>query len=706
MAIITDQEPPARYDWTTTPAVVYRLTMDPDGENKKYELMPNIHCDGVGRNEGPHPGTAQFSYIFDGTLAPDWPHRIEHVQPSSRMRGVVRADDRLVVAVFAPNGKPIVRFDGFATIPEAGYSESGETVNFQALATPIREFDDVIRATRWREGGTPANQDANKVVGLRAVFNPDGRGNCTPTAKDAKVKQESTGNVREYPVFLDPRATGARRWSVAGAAAYILGEHNKAKYVKNPELSELVKLLDCWQPKKPDTEIDPDDPTTYEAKPIDVNDEDVTHKPWPDALHDLISRHGFVMRYVLEMDSDGWPVWRLKLGKSNSWERKFEKTMFLQRPREVTNTAKSNVGAVRLAWDHNAITNAYVCRSKLAEYEVSVMLACLFVPAAGDVSALQSFKLGAAGFDSVRNQYRRYGLDELGLGHWDWITGATVYTVASLTKILGGADRKDSQWVQRSRPARSRLFSKDGGGRVRSHQLDWVFASEYKGPIPGPWDGTAKDKFNRCKGDYTLLEDEFGIYIGAQDPSQFSWGDHSSSARGGVLSLVEAHNDSAKRIYFRLTATLEADITVDAEAKRRKASPTKFPITRVIDGGSRFKAQLVSRYSRWGDQSEDDLTTDDAGEQLLQAETKRFATEIPPFAGPITIPWHSGAYELGDRITGVDGRGWSLMANSGPEGGPLVLPRVVGLEWLWAGRESTIVHLSDLRVGRDYLNGQ
>ena len=107
MAIITDQEPPPRYDWITTPAVVYRLTMDPDGENKKYELMPNIHCDGIGRNEGPHPGTAQFTYIFDGTLAPDWPHRIEHVQPSSRMRGVVRADDRLVVAVFAPNGKGI-----------------------------------------------------------------------------------------------------------------------------------------------------------------------------------------------------------------------------------------------------------------------------------------------------------------------------------------------------------------------------------------------------------------------------------------------------------------------------------------------------------------------------------------------------------------------------------------------------------------------
>lgn len=700
---LTDETPAGQADWQAANPVVYRYrsTIAGDGSQvRKLELLPNIQVLGIARQEGPHAGHALFAYLFDEIYYPDLPTRIEHCQPSATGPGIVRPDDRLVVAVPIAEGMDLILFDGFATIPEADYTEASERVTFQALATPIRLWDKVINVTTWRNASTPTTASAYQDVSLRCLFNPDGIGNCTPIGADAHVKQ-ADGTYRDFPIFMDPKGAGSRRWALSTAVAYILGRYNDEAYVKNPSLLELVSLLDCWEPKTPDGEIDPADTSTYSSKPIEVTDIDITGKTWPEAIQDIIYPHGFDMYYILELDRQGFPIWRLRFEKSTLWAAKSVKPLKLQAAFEIPDAVKSNAGNVRLAYDYNGIINSYNCQSKLAEYEVSVILAPLFTVSAGDASTLEAFKTSSPTFETNRNKYRLFGLDEIGAGHWDFGSNAWVTTAPDLGAIFNGAT-DTRQWVARARPAKGVLFSKDAQGRPRKAVLDWTYASGYSGPIPGVWDRKAGPSWNVVKGGWRLLADQCGIYLDVEDPSRFAWGDHSSAARGGVLSLIEALNDSAKRILFRLTVVLESDIRVDAVAKRRKASPTNFVILRSIDGSSRFRPQIVSRRSQFGTASEDTLIRDDIAEQLIHAEQRRFATEAPRFAGPIGIPWFTDAYSIGDRISSVEGRDWSFTVNGATaQGEGPVYPRVVGIEWNFGTEQSTTLHLSDLRVGRD-----
>jgi hypothetical protein len=90
---------------------------------------------------------------------------------------------------------------------------------------------------------------------------------------------------------------------------------------------------------------------------------------------------------------------------------------------------------------------------------------------------------------------------------------------------------------------------------------------------------------------------------------------------------------------------------------------------------------------------------DDTDQAIAYASQMRSAHEFPPLTASLTIPWLSLAYQVGVRISAINGRNISLAVNSGSEQDePNSYPFLVSVTWDFRGdRQATIVQLCDRR---------
>jgi hypothetical protein len=168
------------------------------------------------------------------------------------------------------------------------------------------------------------------------------------------------------------------------------------------------------------------------------------------------------------------------------------------------------------------------------------------------------------------------------------------------------------------------------------------------------------------------------------------------------VNVVEclAKGDAAHpRFSLRLTVTVEGDRGIGVYAPSRGVSPTQFDIYRRVDAVGKYRKQVVSKSSCLNPAGKDVIPRDDTDRATAHATAYQRASEPAHFAGSVTIPRLTSAYQIGDRISAVDGRKMSLRTGvGGAQGEGATYPSVVALTFQFRDRQSTTLQLSDERA--------
>jgi len=690
-------------------AVVRVFRYDPEAEGVRLEPLPNVRCLAVQHRLGPEPAAARFRYMFDDVFLDDeFPNRVEDVLSiGAKGVGIVRQDDRIVVTKDDADGGSTFIFDGYAQVPQADLASAGEMVTFAALAVSVREWDTPLAGAIHRDGDDPS-VESDVVTGLPTRFNPDGRPNCIPDAAN------SGDSPWDYPIFFDSiKATDDRtHWSVAKAARYIVAVGNPDDTnVVSPDFDDMDDLLLGREPIAGEF-YDPNDEATYITKTLRCQDFDATGEAWPVALSKLIEPHGFSLVFRLGADDDGNPQTWCELMRRDGGGGESPKKLYLQEIGSTLDPALTNVSQVGINRDGTGFANRVEIDSAPVRYEASFVLAPGFAVASGDASDVSVFDEGSPSFASNYDKYRTFIFDETGDGHWDWGTAATVESATSLDDVLGeeiidpltGATTR--RYAVRRRPGIDTLLSLDSQGKPKRAEL-WL-STDYAGAKPGVWDKTGT--WQKVSGSWALLRDRLGIRLTVKQPDDLSIevppytgsGAASVVSASGKIRVVKAlasADTPNPRFHFRLTCCIDADQGLGTVADWRPASPTSYSITRRVDARDRFRKQVVSKWSHLNTTNEDTTARDDSDTAEAYAKAMRAAHEAIRFAGSATIPRFTLAYQVGDLIDKIEGRGLSLAVTAAADQGEGArYPMVAGISWEFDGRQSTTLHLEDRRA--------
>ena len=473
----------------------------------RYTLLPNVRCERVAYRAGAAPATAQFSYVLD-TADPDnpFPAFAADLWPlDAAGTGVVAYGDELVVFAVNADGNVCLLFDGFADAPQINITDSAQSVTFTASSVHIRCWDYPVHKAIYRDADDP-EQGKEVPTELPARFNPDGNPNCTPDDHDVNSAPGSTGP--EYPVFLDWRI--ARKpdprtfWTLGKFARYLLntrptGTNSDLDFVDNPKskfLSGLDSFLQAIKPASGNTgPIDVTDASTYEAADIVLDDLNASDHPWPEVLAQALDRHGFGFRFRTGQDATTplpEPINDLQIFRKDGLWEPAPKPLKLQDWRANLDPGRCNVGELKLVRDGRDAANRFRVVTRLARYEVSVVLAPGFTILSSDADNPGQFATTAllTATGSARRAYRWFVADEAGDGHWDltnvdWVTDKPL----DLADVFGKPKNPDSpaKYVKRLRPGLEMLVAQDDQGKP--YKADLSISYDYAGPTPPAlWD--------------------------------------------------------------------------------------------------------------------------------------------------------------------------------------------------------------------------
>jgi hypothetical protein len=697
-----------------------------------YEVLPNVRCLQVDQREGPDPPTARFDYVMDDTLEINfgWPSQFEEVWPVDAFGPyVVNPDDRIVVLAQNPDESFEVLFDGFAQIPQADVTSQSQRVTFAAVGVAVREYDQPVFGRIQRDSDptgletTDGSADipvelpsrfnpADNTVGARAGYLP----NCTPKDQDTIA---GDGNLN-HPVFLDPgieRDPDPRTyWTVPKAIKYLLAEHANEDFVTLPPFGTLDGLVAYYPADGFDT-INPDDPASYKSRDVTIRDYDASNKPWPEVVADLISYAGFVMRWKTGANSSDLPETELIFYRRDEFAAVTPKPLYLDRAHEPLDITRNNITDFHVARDLNVVVNAWDVETAQRQVEVTVVLAPLFQPSAGDASASSrknffSSTWTAATTAETMRKYRWFGADECADGHWTQAGMWDTSTPFDFSAIFEPDDDGEPSYTVRYRPGSRTLISRDTDGNPLKATLDISF--NYEGNTAALWDGSGT--WYRIAGGWRLLEDRLGIQVTIQDPSEWNPGKN-GMPYGKIDAIGWWANPPSNAIInglqpiLRLTTVIEDDLQMPIEAQKRIVSPTQFTRFRSADARDHFQYDTIDISSvNYPDQMDKDgnpgdgtnpiVVRDDTDDAQAHAYGLRSSHEFPPLAGSVTIPFITTYYDIGDRVQLVRGRDVSLQTNIGVDQGEApCYPWVVGLSWMFENsRQQTTLHLSDRRA--------
>lgn len=670
------------------------------GETSCYEHLASVRVLEIRHRDGPHPGVATFRYVFDESNMAVGPRSFEDtLSIDSNVPGVVANDERLVVLAFDVDGEPQVLFDGFAQVPELGLTPAQEQVHFIAYGVAVREWDFPIGGALIRDADDPiGGRDVETDVVTR--FNPDGLPNATADGGDAV----GPDGVR-YPTFIDPlvvRSADVRRhWTVPMAVRYLCFRQNSDQnYVINPGRETIDALLDSRSPGQGDSFF-PDDPSTYEANAIIVPDYPATGKPWPVAVSELISPHGFGMIFRLTTEAQR-PVTRLEFHRRRDATGGAYKDLFLQERGSPLDPGRTNLAQAQLARDTSGIANEIVVEPALTRYEASFILAPGFVPDPADAASASSLRVFDRNHPEFAGEsldkYRLYAFDETGEGHWNWSASAIDRSATPLDGLFNDGSGRTAPYARRRRVPFGELFTLDANGKPLRAQL--AISTDYSGAQPGLWDGSGT--WQTVVGGFDLLRDRLGIWINAPNPNGWPIGASRSPGAPYPSGVVRGVEDQAAagaaRFTLRLTCVIEGDQHSAALAARRPSSPTRYRIQKRVDARDRCLKHVKAARSVHNPSPTPLVVRDDNRDAQAEADARRLAMEAGEVSGIVVIPRFTTSYRLGDKIRAIQGRNLSLRTNAGaPSVEGEVFPTVIGLTWDFDGQQRTILELSDQR---------
>jgi len=721
------------------PVIVARYA--PGSENT-YTVISNIRCLRIDYREGPEPPVARFQYVLDNNLEVilGWPSRFEKLWPiDAQGNYVVLNDDRLVVLTADPEGNPVVLFDGFAEVPQIDVAAAGQNVSFVAVGVAIRLWDDVIKTRVQRQASsvTVVDGSSDVTVQLPCRFNPSNTsigseggyiGNCVPS--DSFTESERSDD--SFPVFLDPLISerGADKtsyWFVSDALSYLISVHESpqdeggAPYVLYPEIASLETALSC-QPPPDDGMLSKGD---AESSNIKIRDYDCTNRAVPEAMAELLRYCGFVMVFYTDTYTDGTPETHLKVVRRDALASQKPKLLYLNALGSTQlDLTTNNVTQLHLARDSNAIMNQWVVETAVEQFEITVTLAPGFTKNATDATGDNRKKFFKSNLTSAtadeRRMYRWWIADECADGHYDmesasFVTGKSL----DLTAIWPDGDKGAKTYVDRYRPGSNTLISKAESGEPLKAILQVKKGQKSSDPmlVTDPDDPGDSSWITIPHGvGWKLLKDRLGIEVTTNDPDDFTTG-ASHALTGQAVPKIKACTDvaspasDADNFALRLTTVIEGDQTLAAEAKKRKASPTKFARERRIDGKDHFQYCAIAKGSIYyetqtdinGDMSDGSsplVMRDDTKAAVTHAQQLRSAHEFPTLAGSATIPFITDYYQIGDRVQIVKGRNASLQINVGVDQGEAPsFPWITAFAWDFQGdKQQTILQFSDRRA--------
>lgn len=660
------------------------------GSGSIYEFLPNIRILEIVHREGPEPGLARFSYVFDGGGRETDPWLFQQVLSfDSPLPGVIQNDERLVVLELDSTSNLQVLFDGFAQVPELRYGPNRECVEFVAHGVSIRAWDRPVSGCIMRNSDD-AVHGREVTTDLFTRFNPSNVPNATAEGYDAA---DQYGN--HYPVFLDPltiRKPDVRRhWNLSMAVKYLIFTNNgDESYVRNPD------------PLLLDTIFTESSPGIQSDENLIIPDYCATGRPWPMALHELLKPHGFGMGFSLNTNENGEPITRLRVFRVEGWSQGIEKDLFLQSYGEALNPSASNLMATNIERNTSHIINSYILDTALTRYEASFILSPGFEILPLDSSSLAQLDRFSLNSGSTlladADKYRLYIFDETGDGHWNFALNALEYKASLLNDLFGSDIGESTSTVRRRRIPFPELLTLDAASRPLKAQLS--VSTDYAGSEPGIWDGTGT--WQIVLGGYELLRDRLGVWVNVANPNGWNIGaskDSSAPYPAGVVRSVEALSKvGATQFTLRLTCVIEGDHGIPTLADRRGSSPTVFTRQGRIDARSRYLKSVKSAKSEFNMSSSIVVIRDDESDARTEVRTRQITTECGIVSGTVVVPYFTLAYEIGDRIRSIQGRNLSLRTNAGaPSIESEVYPTVIGRIWDFNGRQSTVLQLSDLK---------
>ena len=663
-----------------------------------------------------------------------WPSQVEQIFPIGALPSayVIQNDTRLIVEIANPSGGTTILFDGFAQVPQADVAGKEGRATFSAVSVASREWDSPIRGRYQRNGNTPTKDPSTGPVktDIPCRFNPSdtmaadgGKGgiiaNCTPDGSDVNESDDTTS----YPVFLDANLEEAdgdpppqTYWTISKACRYLMSAGNpKQTYVKNPDFSVLTSLLQASYPPQGSDVIGSGDQTSD----ILIRDYDASDKAWPESLEELLSYAGFSFSFFTSADSGGLPQTTIRVYREDALTTVAPKQVFLQPQGGNLGQAPNNVASFHLARDTNSIVNQWSIESPLRQVEVSFILAPLYVPIVSDTQTANRALYVRSSWTSdtttqTRRAYRWYGIDETAAGHWDPdIDEFDTETPFDFSKIFPPDSNGKPTYVVRYRPGQATLISTDDDGIPLKADLSISFDYDVDNAyVPGVWDGTAN--WFTINGGWKLLKDRCGIEVTIDDPENWNAGKKFGDIRGiswfadpTTIPPKDPGGNETNVGYqpvFRLTTVIEDDRMLSAIAYKRTASPTRFVRRRRADARDHFQYQRILAGSLYNSTvpkpiNTDIIARDDTKLALAHAYGLRGKTEFPPLAGSITIPFLTDYYQLGDRISEIDGRNISLQRNvNAGQGEKPNYPFVVSRSFVFQPNQGVMLQLSDRRA--------
>lgn len=700
------------------PWQTYRVTREPATggvmQVTALDPLPNVACEAIEERVGDQPATAMFRYVFGG-IDPQGPQNSEQalstLSTTAQFPHLVGEDDELAVAAIRPDGERVWLFDGLPLTFTMRIDRARESVTFTGIGLAKRCFDMPIQGAVVRENDDP--ETVHDVPTDTIVqFNPRGWPNATPGTAD------SGEEPYKYPVLMDPLFGGVvpnedadghdypRPFDLSMAVAHLIYLNNPGGvWVKNPKRDDLDQLLVAREPKD-GVPFDPNDETTYDAKPFAVSDAPLTDRAWPSVVHDLVKEFGFDVRYSLTSDNSGNPVTSFEVFLKQAGE---PKPLLLQERGAAFDPALNNLGAAELGRDLSGVVNQWTVVGALDEYEVSFVLVPGFPSQAADAGTLSLYDTTDPAFatSAAYDAYRLWVLDESGEGHYDNLSTMKLTVATSLDDLFGAPDPDTNvaKYVKRRRPPVGELFSLDSNNKPLPFRVS--VSTDYAGPKPAIWDGTGT--WQHCHAGFHLLKDRIGVRATVKSANHIEIGKPTANGLpfpSGILKAVQsiAAPDAQNPAFFvRLTCRIKADQALKVTAARQDTSPIEAPIERTIDARDRYAKQVIRAKSELNNAggATDTIVRDDTDAATAEAKASRTATEAGVMEGTATIPRFTAVYNCGDRISGINGRSLGFRTDTGGSGYAPVLPIVVAIRWQnTRDGQYTILTLSDQSVDR------
>jgi hypothetical protein len=204
-----------------------------------------------------------------------------------------------------------------------------------------------------------------------------------------------------------------------------------------------------------------------------------------------------------------------------------------------------------------------------------------------------------------------------------------------------------------------------------------------------------------------LLEDRLGVYITAEHPNDWHVGASESAGAAfpaGVVKLVKGYSrptPTTPTPALRLTVVIRGDRRLRGTASPESSgipSVIPHPVVRTLDASDRYKKQTLARHSEFNNTAAPVVRRNDQAEATVEAASIQRMTANGVLAGKVTIPWLERSYEVGERISDVDGRGLTFDTSGGAPSP--VYPVIIARHHQLDGERRTVLDFTDANSAR------